>query len=155
MFKSLYKPRERVHCCAGDPEKIIYSPFYDDQGRLELESTGVINLYDEIQSHADSVDIHVLLARYANGDPDALNKVQGVFGDFTEMPHTYAELLNNVIHGENAFMALPVEIRAKFNHSFTEFMAGVGTPEWNEKLSVSEKKAVEAVSEQEVMTDEP
>lgn len=94
-------------------------------------------LYSFIQSHADSVDIHVLLARYKNGEVDALSRVQGAYGDFTDMPTTYAELLNRVNEGKAFFESLPVDIRAKFDHNFAQFMAGMDKPDFLDKLGIS------------------
>ena len=92
----------------GDREKDIYTPKYDENGVMYLEKTGKENLYDFIQSHKDSVDIHVLLQKYAEGDISVMSRVQGVYGDFTEMPKTYADALNSMISAENYFNSLPV-----------------------------------------------
>lgn len=137
MFNTQYSKHERAHCCSGNAIKPTYEGFYDENGALKLKRTGQINIYDEIQSHAESVDINTTLKKFANGDTGALAKVQGVYGDFTEMPKSYAEMLNTVINGERRFNELPVDIRAKFNHNFGEFVAGIGTDAWREKMSVT------------------
>lgn len=122
LFRSPFGSHERVHKNLGNSEKVLFTSRVDEAGNIELVPSGKEDLYAFIQSHKDSCDIHVLLARYANGDPDALSRVQGAYGDFTEMPKTYAELLNAVIAGENMFNSLPVEVRAKFDHSLEKFM---------------------------------
>ena len=76
MFRTQYD-RQRVTCEPGSRIHKTYGGHYDEKGRVVLEETGEINLYDEIQSHAESVDIHVLMKRYANGDAEALSKQQG------------------------------------------------------------------------------
>uniref|UniRef100_A0AAU8B8I1 Internal scaffolding protein n=1 Tax=Dulem virus 104 TaxID=3145581 RepID=A0AAU8B8I1_9VIRU len=129
-FRTQFQPHDRVKANPGSAIKPVYSPIYDDNGVLDLEQTGQENLYDYIQSHKDSVDIHKILQRFQNGDVTALTKVQGMFGDFTEMPRTYAEALNSVIQAEHTFNSLPVETRAKFNHSFSQFLAKTGTEDW-------------------------
>lgn len=146
-----------VRCISnpGSPIHILYGPRYDENGVLELVEKGRENIYDLIQSHKDSVDIHILLKRFEAGDVDVLSKVQGVYADVTDLPKNYADLLNKVIDGENAFMELPVELRAKFNHSFAEFLQQSGSKEWLDKLGVSEVEvvdsAVEEVKEKEVV----
>lgn len=139
--------RHAVKSNVGSPEKVTYGASYDEDGRIVLEEKGRENLYDYIQSFRDSCDIHVLLKRYANGEVDVLSKVQGSYGDFTEMPKTYAELLNKINEGEMFFNSLPVETRAKFGHSFTQFMASLDSPDLYEMLtgkkSVSEEPVVE------------
>uniref|UniRef100_A0AAU8B8J5 Internal scaffolding protein n=1 Tax=Dulem virus 170 TaxID=3145647 RepID=A0AAU8B8J5_9VIRU len=135
-FKTQYDSHDRVNCCSGNAVKPTYEGFYDKDGVLKLKQTGQINIYDEIQSHAESVDIYTTLKKFTAGDTGALSKVQGLYGDFTEMPKTYADMLNVVINGEKKFNELPVDVRAKFNHNFGEFVAGIGSDSWREKLTV-------------------
>lgn len=124
----------------GNSEHILYSPKLDDDGNIQLVEAGKEDIYAAIQSHKDSVDIHVLLARYRNGELDVLTKVQGAYGDFTEMPKTYAEVLNAMIAGENLFNSLPVETREKFDHSFEKFMLSMDNfSEFAEKMGFDVK----------------
>lgn len=134
MFKTQYNGRVRVNAPAGTPIQVIYEPYYTDDGVLEIRPSGKVNSYLEIQSHADSVDINVLLARYRNGETDVLNRVQGFFGDVSDMPKTYAEMLNLIISGERFFGSLSPEIREKFNNSFGQFISQYGTKEFEQKL---------------------
>lgn len=122
VFESQFAKHDRISKNVGDGMRDLYTSRIDDDGNVELIKSGQEDLYAAIQSHKDSCDIHILLARYANGDEMALSKVQGVYGDFTQMPKTYAELLNTVIAGENLFNSLPKEVREKFDHSLEKFM---------------------------------
>lgn len=140
FLRSQFTEPSRVFSNSGSPVKILYGSKYDEQGRLVLEEKGKENIYDFIQSFRDSVDIHVILARFQNGDTEALQKVQGFYGDFTEMPKNYAELLNTVNSGESFFNSLPVDVRSKFGHSFAEFMASVSDGSYLEKLGVTPAK---------------
>lgn len=121
---------------SGCTEKVILSPVFDDKGVMDLKPSGKINIYDEIQSHKDSVDIHVLLKRYQNGELDVFSKASGMYVDITNMPTTYAEMLNVVNSAEAQFNSLTVEQRAKFGHSFEQFLATAGTVEWYNNLGV-------------------
>lgn len=85
-FPTLFDKRARVHCDSGNPMKKVFKPIVRDDGVVELVEAGQESLYDFIQSWKDSVDINVILARYANGDVDALSKVQGAYGDFSQFP---------------------------------------------------------------------
>uniref|UniRef100_A0AAU8B9Y9 Internal scaffolding protein n=1 Tax=Dulem virus 113 TaxID=3145590 RepID=A0AAU8B9Y9_9VIRU len=136
-FKTQYDSHDRVSSNPGDPIKILYAPEFDKNGVMNLVESGKENLYDFIQSHAQSVDIHVLLQQYQNGDAMALTRRQGAFGDFTEMPATYAEALNAMIHAESYFNSLPVETRAQFGHSFHQFLAQMDSPEFSAKMGIS------------------
>lgn len=149
-FRTQYE-RERVRSGVGSKIAKTYSARYDSDGRVVLDETGEKNIYDEIQSHRDSVDIHVLLKRFVNGDQMALNRVQGNYGDFTQFPATYADMLNLVNDGENFFNSLSVDVRAKFNHNFGEFVSAIGTDRWNDALGIKPApvapEPVEPVSE--------
>lgn len=137
-FKTQYDDHARVHVDPGDPVKTLYGPIFDKNGVMSLQEIGKHDLYGEIQSHADSVDINVLLARYAQGDVGALARVQGAYGDFTQMPATFAEALNTMIAAEQYFMGLPVDVRAQFGHDFHQFIASMDTPEWTSKLGIGQ-----------------
>jgi hypothetical protein len=119
QFKTQYDARERLFSNPGDPIHITYAGHYDDKGRVVLVESGRENIYDQIQSHAESCDIHVLMKRYMNGDVSALSQAQGQFLDVTDFPKTYADMLNFVNDMERSFMSLPAEVRAKFGNSFS------------------------------------
>lgn len=143
-FPTQYTPRERVLTNSGSRIHKIYTAKYDVNGSMFLEQTGEENIYEQIQSHKDSVDINVLLKRFQNGEVDALSKAQGIYVDVTQMPKTYAEMLNVLNDSRATFDALPVEIRAKFNHNPVEFMQAAGSEEWFEKLG-AKKPVVENI----------
>lgn len=128
-FRTQFESHDRVLANPGTSEHILYAPQIDENGHLELVETGREDLYDYIQSHKDSCDIHQIMRRFEAGDTEALMKRQGNYGDFTAMPKTYAEMLNAVIAGEQKFMELPVETRARFGHSFQQWLVSMDKPE--------------------------
>lgn len=142
----------RVHSEPGDSVKVLYSPVFDKNGVMELEESGREDLYAYIQSFKDSVDIHQILKRYEDGDPTVLARVQGAYGDFTNMPSTYAEALNAMISAENYFNGLPVEVRAKFGHSFQQFLASMDKEDFATKMGF---KSDDIPAEQPVVEDAP
>lgn len=141
MFRTQYSERKRFFADPGSRVKVTYTGKIDDRGKLTLVETGKLDTYAEIQSYKDSVDINVILKRFSQGDANALNKVQGIYGDFTEMPKTYADMLNLVIGGSEKFEALPLEVKQKFNNNFYEFAASAGSGEWLEKLGYKQPAA--------------
>lgn len=151
VFKTQFHPHDRVTANGGSPIRILYSPKFDEKGVMELVECGKENLYEFIQSHAESCDIHVILERFARGDVSALEKVQGVYGDFSNMPNSYADMLNLVRDAESAFMKMPVEERAKYGHSFerwlTEFTPTLPGSETVAAPKLLTEKEVEKVSE--------
>lgn len=144
-FKTQYDARDRVFTDPGSPEHITYAGHYDEKGRVVLEESGRENIYDFIQSHAESCDIHVLMKRYQNGDVDALSQKQGFYGDFLDFPKTYAEALNHMNEMERQFMALPVETREKFGNSFTEFLAASAEPDFLDRLGIKTESVTKPV----------
>lgn len=136
----------------GSPIHKTYSGYYDVNGRVVVAETGQENLYEYIQSFKDSVDINTLIARYKAGDVSAFSKAQGLYMDVTQYPSTFAESLNNIEILRTAFNRLPVETRAKFNHSFTEFLAASYDADFVQRVVPNtsdnsiEKNVVEEVS---------
>lgn len=125
---------KRVFCAAGDREVIEYQPVYDKNGEWHLEESGKSNQYLEIQSHADSCDINIIMARYRAGETDVLQQIQNSYGDVSNMPTNYADIVNAKLKAEQLFMSLSPDVREKFNNSTEQFMARVGTKEGLEAL---------------------
>ena len=134
MFDTQYTPHDRILANVGSPVKVLYRGKYDANGRVVLEKSGEENLYDYIQSFRDSVDLNVILARFANGEVDALSKAQGFYADVTDFPKNMAEALNRINQAEEMFKALPLETRQKFDCSFEQFLAQSGTEDWFSKM---------------------
>lgn len=140
MFRTQHQPHSRIHACLGSKHKRLYTPKYTEDGTLELVESGTENQYDYIQSYKDSVNIHVLLEQYARGDINALSKMQGTYNDYSDMPENYADMLNMVIRAENEFEKLPVEIRAKFGHSYEKWLIDMDNlPKWMENMDIIKK----------------
>lgn len=149
-FRTQFDPHSPVYQEPGDPVKVIYSPRYDDHGVLDLVATGRENLYDYIQSHKESTDIHVLLTRFANGETDVLSRMQGFYGDVTSMPKTYAEVLNAVIAGEETFSRLPVEVKQRFDNSFAVWLASMDSDDFADRMGVTPDAPIDQVTPQQV-----
>lgn len=144
-FNTQYDDRDRVKSHPGNPIKQLYSGSYNERGQIELKEDGTEDLYAFIQSFAESTDIHAILRRYQNGEVDVLEKVQGFYGDVTEMPRTYAEALQRIADSEKVFMSLPVDVRAKFGHSFSEFLAASQDADFLDRLGVKPDEQPEPV----------
>lgn len=134
-FRTQYD-RCQIRSHPGTREKVVYTPQFDRHGHFELVESGKENLYEFIQSFKESVDINVILKRFANGDASALARRQGTYGDFTGMPNSYAEMLNRLTQAEDFFNNLPVETRAQFNHNFGEFVSQLDNAEMLAKVGL-------------------
>ena len=132
VFRNQYDNRGDCDCtCPGRAEKPTYT---SNEDGLPVES-GTVNIYDEIQSHRESVELSTLLQRYAQGDVTALNRIEGVYADVVDMPSTYSELFERVRDAENSFNALPEDVRVLFDNSPVSFWQSIGTPEFADKIA--------------------
>ncbi|ALS03510.1 VP3 [Gokushovirus WZ-2015a] len=127
---------ERVYSNSGDGIIDTYRSVVDKvSGVIELKKSGKYNLYDYIQSHAESIDINTILNRFASGDTSVLFRREPLFFDATEFPATYAEMYQKIIDAQSYFERLPVEVRDKFGHSPETFFATLGQNKWFEYMS--------------------
>lgn len=91
-----------------------------------LVKTGETNVFEKIQSFAESTDINVLIGRFLNGDQAALNQRQGEYLDVTNYPKTYAELYDRVKAAESVYFNLPDKVKEKYSTP-KEFFEAYGT----------------------------
>lgn len=130
-FDNLYRERKRVFSVPGSSEVLTYRPVIGDSGAIDLIQDGMINIYDQIQSHKDSCDVNLMIKRFENGDLTALGTPRDpVYMDVTDMPKTYAELYQKVIDAKNEFNALPLDLREKFDFDPDKYISQMGTAAW-------------------------
>lgn len=141
------KKCKEIYSEAGSPIKIVYSPVVDEKGVITLVESGKVNTDEEIQSYAESCDLSIIINRYINGDINALNQRQGMYGDFTNLPKTYAEFLQKQIDAQNTFDKLPNDVKKKFDNDVNQFLASAGSEDWLDKLGLVEKKIEDEVKE--------
>lgn len=140
--KEIYSVEEKFVSNPGDRYRAIYTPDIDDAGLINLVQTGVEDLQEIYNSQRDSCDVSLLAARFLAGDESALQRGNPVFLDLLGAPNTLMEAYQLQFRAEQAFNGLPVEIRERFNHSFSEFLAGAGSPEWFDALKISKDSVV-------------
>lgn len=150
MFNTQYN-RLRVISNAGDRKRIVKAGVLNNKKQIVVKEKGHEDLYAYINSFADSVNIHVLLARFANGDKEALLQRAGAFIDISALPTNINEFVELYHNGESYFNSLPIEIKEKFNNNMTEFISKIGSSEFNDIMSVSpdeiRKQKIELVKE--------
>lgn len=117
-FPTQFSSHGRVHARPGSRIKPVYQARKSDSGSIELVQTGEENIYDAIQAEREGCELTSILRRFANGETDVLSRTQGMYGDFTNFPTTYAEMLNKLIEGRAVFEGLPLEERQKYGNDF-------------------------------------
>lgn len=130
MTNTQFREHQRFFSGVGSGIKILYCGEYDKSGAFHIVEKGKDNLYAYIQSFKDSCDIYAILKRFENGDVTALNQAQGMYGDFSQMPKSYAEMLNAIYNAETWFKGLSKDVRAKFDNDPQKFIASMDSPDF-------------------------
>lgn len=138
---------------AGEQFKTQLVCVQTPDGNFDLVPGETIDLQEEIDSHAESCSIELILAKCAAGDTSGLSKVQGSFVDCTAMPKTYRDILDIVIRGRAEFDNLPLEVRQRFDSNFMNWFEAAGTEEWLKKMDFVQDKSVPGTEVKEVTPD--
>lgn len=152
MFRNKYESHDHVYSDPGSPIKVEYQLRIVDNSE-EIVETGKSNLYEYIQSHADSVDIMKILERCTMiQDYSMLYRMPAQFMDVTEMPSNLAEAYAHVQDAKNFFDRMPIGIKEKYENNFVEFIADIGTDKFNHNVSeflesIKEKEEVKSTDE--------
>ena len=114
-------------------EKIVaeYGLITDEDGSTSVGVVGEKNLDVIIQSNKDTGNVALLVAKYNAGDTEALNRVKGVYGDFRNMPTTYAQMVSRLNECRQLFESLPVDIKEQFDNNPDVFWSEYGSERFN------------------------
>ena len=125
---------DRVYTNPGSDFTDDYEYEYpkDEPKRLVLK--GHTDLKAKIQSWKDYTSLKLMLERFELGDENALNRVRGMYADMTDMPKTYAEMVERVENCRTAFESLDTDVKKKFGNSADVFWSMYGTAEFAERL---------------------
>lgn len=146
-FRTGFRTNDRIYAPTGDGFETTYKPIIDSDGNCDVVPDTKINFYEMIQSHKDGTDLHTMIARYENGDVNALNQTHGMFADMTTAPTSLIDFYNRLHDADIVFHKLPVEIQQKFDNNALKFWAQIDTgavanaiTEYN--IGKSEKKKI-------------
>lgn len=131
----------RHDTAAGDGIVPLYRSSFTKEGVLQLVRDGEHDLYADIQSHAASTDLNMILERYFSGDPSALSRVQGVYMDVTSVPENYHEAMQLIDNARKDFAVLPPEVKERFDNDPNQWIASLGTADWLSKMQISSVSA--------------
>lgn len=120
----------------GDLMKPVLSGKLMPDGTIKLTEIDQIDIKAEINSHASTCDMAYILSRLRQGDVSVVNVTPGVYGDFTQFPKSYAEMLQLVQSGEEAFAALPLDVRSKFDNDVSKWFASIGSDDWRSAMNI-------------------
>lgn len=102
------------------------------RGPFDRERAAIV-FHEESRTHQSfkaECDINTIMGKYERGQLiEHVNRYQGDYGDYTKVPQSYDEALNQVIEAKDMFMTLPAKLREKFDNDPAEFLAFVDNPE--------------------------
>lgn len=87
------------------------------------------------QHHEEELDINKIIQRYSlEGAMAASQSVQAAYGDFSQVDDLHA-MMNKVRRAEEAFSALPHQIKTRFNNNPAELLDAIKGSEQDQKLA--------------------
>lgn len=132
---------------AGENVRRTYLWERNEKGERVLKLDQIIDQQAEIDSYLEETKIENIIRR-ASIDPNIAARIAPELGggiqDFTEMPHTLAELQNIMIRAEQIWSEVPKEIKLKFDNDVDKFVTSFGTVEWAKNLGLYQEKQTEA-----------
>lgn len=148
-FRSVSNFRETAEAWptdAGESVRRTYLWERNEKGEKVLKLDQVIDQQAEIDSYLEETKIENIIRR-ASIDPNIAARIAPDLGggiqDFTEAPHTLAEIQNIMIRAEQIWDEVPKEIKLKFDNDVDKFIASFGTVEWAKNLGVYKEKQTE------------
>lgn len=138
-YFSKFNRRPTEPAPTGDRFAKTYQMEIDKNGHKFLKETGLTDIYELIQSHLEESKIENIITRAAAGDLSGLMAHEGKFLDFRDAPGSLAAAQNLIIKIEQEFDKLPLEIRAKFDHSPEKYIASYGSTEWKDTMGLATK----------------
>ncbi len=139
-FYSRINPAPVIETPAGSKEATTYQTQIDENGHKVTVPIGKTNIYDRIQSSLEETKIENIIRRFTEGDISAFRQGEPLYADMTEAPKTLMEAQNMIIRITDEFNNLPVEVRAKFDHSPEKYVAMYGGEAWANAVGYEIKK---------------
>ncbi len=139
-FYSRLNPAPVIEAPAGSKEATTYQTQIDENGHKVTVPIGKTNIYDRIQSSLEETKIENIIRRFTEGDITAFRQGEPLYADMTQAPRTLMEAQNMIIRITDEFNNLPVEVRAKFDHSPEKYVAMYGGEAWANAVGYENKK---------------
>lgn len=142
---------------AGESVRRTYLWERNEKGEKVLRLDQTIDQQAEIDSYLEETKIENIIRR-ASIDPDIASRIAPDIGggiqDFTEAPHTLAELQNIMIRAEQIWNEVPKEIKLNFDNDVDKFIASFGTIEWAKNLGIYKEKQADGKTPEPTETTE-
>lgn len=133
----------------GSDIHILYNAKLLPNGEIRLTESGKESISEKINSWKETTDINYIIQRLIAGDTSVLRD-GAVYGDFTETPKSLADAMQIMMDGEKKFYELPLDVRAKFDHNYYQWLMQAGSESWIEKMNIAPVEVKEEVEVTEV-----
>lgn len=140
------RARERYFTSAGNRVKPVFSGKYMSDGTIRLSKVDEIDVQDEINSHLHECDLELILSRLMDGDTSVIQRANPMYGDFTQFPRSYVEMLQLVQDGSAFFDSLDPDIKLKFDNDRAKWFATIGNDDWFSKMGYASNSSVASSS---------
>lgn len=125
---------ELFSCSSGSRFKKEYHGEVQADGSILLVEDRVIDTQELIDKDAIGADLPSIIQRALTGDISVFRSDEGFYADITNLPSSYAEVLNTVNEAKREFYNLPIEVREKFDSDFEKWFATTGSDDWLSKM---------------------
>ena len=116
-FRSIATP-------GGSRFKTVYHSVFDGK-KIVLESSGVLDIQEQIESFAPFTDLNYMLHRLSVGDTSVLAKRTPMYGDFSRLPDNPVDAINLVHSAERKFTLLSVDEKEKYNNDYRVWLSAI------------------------------
>lgn len=130
-----YKPTP-----AGNRFHEIFVGRYRTDGSIELVLSDVVDIKQEINSHRAECDMSYILSLLNAGDTSVLNTAKPMYGDFTQFPTSYADILNLYNDCQSNFGKLSPDVRNAYGNDMYKFFCDIGSDNWCNLMHVTIKQ---------------
>lgn len=128
---SMYNRTPQTVSPSGEKLVTEYEMTIDEMGHKSLTAKAAKrDIYEAIQENLEDSKIENIIRRATAGDESILHIHEGQFLDLRGAPTSLAEAQAAIVAAENDWLTLPVEVRAKFDHSFQKYINEYGTEQW-------------------------
>lgn len=115
---------------AASHRPFVRSPYnYDRMAASDLSGLSCPEESLTQQHFTRECDPNFIVDRVNRGLDISLTTRRPFYGDFSEVPGSYQEALNNIIAAKEAFMELPAKVRAKFDNDPGQFLDALSDPD--------------------------
>lgn len=133
----------------GEEYHILFKSTVLPSGVIKLEEDGKEDIRQMINAQAERTDMKYILRQMELGNFEAFSRTPN-YGDFSDFPTSYQEVLQVAIDSEKMFYQLPIDIRSSFDNDFNKWLVTQGQPEWFEKMGYKDKDVIKEEKVQEV-----